>query len=195
MSAELRRDVRYESSQRAVLLNDGDPGNLCVITNLSCGGLCLAVIGSSKPIKRDRVDLKLNRGTVLCNVVNRTKERLHCRFEDQAEENDLLKLLPPVVTKSILETAAIEKQRERPIHPGLEIYDRNGTWGSPRSLYEYGQRADPSVIYADRVPQADPNVDALVEALNPYQAPKDRAIWATWFKTAIRQMSNRYSSI
>jgi hypothetical protein len=82
MPAEQRRDVRYGSSQKAVILKEGGEGRLCVITNLSKGGLCVAVVGSFGPSNGERIGVKVNGRTFLCNIVNRGKEGLHCRFED-----------------------------------------------------------------------------------------------------------------
>jgi hypothetical protein len=82
MAAKYRNDARYRCSQKAVLLTGGNAGNLCVITNISNGGLCLAVVGSSRPQKHEQISVKINHNLVACSVVNNLDTILHCRFDN-----------------------------------------------------------------------------------------------------------------
>ena len=88
MPAKERIYVRYLCSQKAVLIDEGGAGSLCVITNISRGGLCIALVGSSKWPKRQRIEMKVKRGSFLCNIVNRREGELHCRFENPIGEHD-----------------------------------------------------------------------------------------------------------
>jgi hypothetical protein len=82
MMLEIKRnEVRHLCSQKAVLLNEDGAGSLCVITNISRGGLCVALVGSSKTPKLQRIEMKVKRGSFLCNIVNRREGELHCSFD------------------------------------------------------------------------------------------------------------------
>ena len=186
MSQEHRRDLRYRSSQKAVLLNEGAAGSLCVITNLSTRGLCLAVVGASGPGRREKIDLKVNRGTFLCNVVNRGKEGLHCRFDDLIDDPDLWKNVQPKP----------EAAPGRDMIARHDTYDRNGMWRSPGAVMEHAQyRYSLTRIYSEgcfvgreQIDASAEFLDSTVNALNPYHAPDEKERWASGFMDAVRHM-------
>jgi len=76
-----RSGTRYKCSQKAVLLREDGVRNIGVITNVSNGGLCLAVIGSARHQTSARVGVKIKRRTFSCSIVNKSAVGLHCRFE------------------------------------------------------------------------------------------------------------------
>lgn len=194
MYQDLRRDLRYSSSQKAVLLNEGKVGNLCIITNLSNRGLCLAMIGSARQVKRERIDLKVDRGTLLCNVVNAGREGLHCRFDDFIEEPDMSRIFknyPAPVRAG--DAAPVVTWRS----PAQLTYDRTGRWNTPGGAAGCElPGADLTRIYSEGCfaarEQVDPAIEALdatVEVLNPYHRIDERAHWALGFIDAVRHMS------
>jgi hypothetical protein len=200
MYQDLRRDVRHLSSQKAVLLNKGGLGNLCVITNLSNRGLCLAVVGSSKPVKKDRLDLKVDRGTLLCNVVNAGREGLHCRFDDFIDEPSMSRIFKsyPAPTRADDIPAAVAWQQPT-LLPHF-TYDRSGRWNTPGGVMRQGAYGDNLTrIYSEGCfagrEQIDPVVEALdatVEVLNPYNSADEREHWALGFIDAVRHMNKHW---
>lgn len=200
MYHDLRRDVRYSSSQKAVLLNEGDTGKLCVITNLSNRGLCLAVIGSAKPVRKERIDLRVNRGTLLCNVVNTGREGLHCRFDDFIDEPDMSRIFKnyPAPIRADDARAAIAWQP--PAQLPHFTYGPTGRWNPPGGEVVHGAYGDTLTrIYSEGCfaarEQIDPAVEALdatVEVLNPYHRLDERQQWALGFCDAVRHMSRHW---
>lgn len=200
MYQDLRRDVRYSSSQKAVLLNEGDVGNLCVITNLSNRGLCLAVVGSAKQVKKERIDLKVDRGTLLCNVVNAGREGLHCRFDDFIDEPDMSRIFKSYPDPTRIDDVAAAVAWRRPAELPHFTYDRTGRWNTPGGGAGHGAcgtnltRIYSEGCFAGRE-QIDPAVEALdatVEVLNPYHTADERKHWALGFIDAVRHMSKHW---
>ncbi len=200
MYQDLRRDVRYSSSQKAVLLNEGNTGNLCVITNLSNRGLCLAVVGSAKPVKKERIDLKVDRGTLPCNVVNAGREGLHCRFDDFIDEPDMSRIFKnypaPIRAGDVAAAVAWRQPAQLPHF----TYDRTGRWSTPGGVAGQGAYGDNLTrIYSEGCfagrEQIDPAIEALdatVEVLNPYHRLDEREHWAQGFIDAVRHMNKHW---
>jgi hypothetical protein len=166
---ENRRDMRYWSSQRAVILTEGGTGRLCVITNFGKGGLCLAVVGSARRWHHARIGLKANQGTFLCDIVNADKDGLHCGFADPIVDPTLWKILP---------FAGIAGRHEKSASvDGRHSHRMSG-------IYAEGCIAGRG--------QVDPAIDSLdetVDVLNPYHGPEERHRWALGFKDGIRHLA------
>jgi len=80
-------------------------GNICIIKNISNGGLCLAIVGSAKQPPRSRIAIKLDRGTFVCHIVKRDDKALHCRFDrpiHKIEDANLLTSWPAAYTEASL---------------------------------------------------------------------------------------------
>jgi len=196
MYQDLRRDVRHLSSQKAVLLNAGDLGSLCIITNLSNRGLCLAVVGSTKAVGKERIDLKVSRETLLCNVVNMGREGLHCRFDDFIDEPAMSRIFRNYPAARAHDLAADVAWRS----PGHFTYDRTGRWNTPGGVADHGTYGDNLTrIYSEGCfagrEQIDPAIetlDATVEVLNPYHGADEREHWALGFGDAVRHMAKNW---
>ncbi len=185
MLAESRRDIRYQSSQKAVLLTEGGSGSLCVITDFSSGGLCLAVVGAPGPWKRKHIDLEVNHRTFPCTIVDSGQKKLHCQFEQPINESDLRAIQPLAGTGD--EATAQVALEPPPAAHALSDSRPEGTSQSGPGHY------DLSIIYIEGSmagrEQIDPAIDAIdatVEVLNPYQTPDQREHWKQGFQDAVR---------
>jgi hypothetical protein len=196
MQEELRRDIRYLSSQKAVLMNKSERGSFGVITNLSSGGLCIALIGSPNPLAAERVDLKVNRQTLLCNVVSSGKEGLHCRFDDSLDEPlmaSMFQYAPPPAPAWGDQMIGEDSWRL----PPHTTYDRTGQWKYTAMMSE--SRVDGTTltrIYTEGCfvgrEQLDPGVESMyatAAVLNPYHAADERHHWSQGFTDAVRHMT------
>jgi len=203
MLSEHRRDERYMSSQKAVMNNGNAANNLCVIKNLSSGGLCFAVVGAPMSFRNDRVDLRVTHGNLLCNVVGRGKGGLHCRFDSPIDDPDLRRMSPFARIDARSEMLSIEQRRRVDGSAGHTSYDKNGRWrldGAPPSTASSARGL--TIIYSEGGEvgrqQIDPSIDALdatVDVLNPYLAAVERDHWAMGFKDAIRHMAKNFAPL
>ena len=157
MLADSRTDVRYWCSQKAVLVIERSSGSFGVITNLSSGGVCVAVVGSPRPWKQERIGLKLNRATFTCDIVNSGKEGLHCRFENPIGGPDLSNILPFAPRLQDKTSASM---------PGIGSYALGLVYRE--GCFAARDQIDPSLD----------DLDATVNVLNPYQIAEKRDRWA-----------------
>ena len=201
MPPECRRDVRYQSSQKAVLLTDDGVGSYCLITDLSKGGLCLALVGSPGPWKRERVDLEFNHRIFPCNIVDAGKTKLHCQFESPIGESDFRSILPFSNVMAGDEKIAL-KQRSEVLALSYIPSDESPEESKAASKEppHNPRRYDLSVVYIEGSlagkEQIDPAIDALdatVDVLNPYQVPEERESWKQGFKDAVRLVAKHYN--
>jgi hypothetical protein len=81
MTSDQRDHSRYFCSEKAVLVSEAGLANICIITNISNGGLCLSIVGSPRQPPRSRVAIKVKRGTFYCDIVKRDDHALHCKFD------------------------------------------------------------------------------------------------------------------
>ena len=81
MTQDQRDYSRYFCSEKAVLMTDAGLGNICIITNISNGGLCLSIVGSARQPVCSRVAIKVESATFFCNIVERGDNALHCKFD------------------------------------------------------------------------------------------------------------------
>lgn len=187
-----RRYARYQVAQKAVLFGEADVDHLCLVTNFSRGGLCLAVVGTDKPRNREFINVRFNRRLFLCNIVNRGKTGLHCRFASPVVESVFRQLMSfnPIDLRDDMET--IRRIRNVPVFPQNVDDENHGVFDHEGRGYHL------SYIYADGFfaggEQIDPNIDALeatVDVLNPYGTPEERERWALGFKDAIGRLAMR----
>ncbi|MBF0324545.1 MAG: hypothetical protein HQL42_05675 [Alphaproteobacteria bacterium] len=194
MNLELRHGIRYLSSQKAVVVSKAKNGSLGVITNLSSGGLCVAMIGSPNPLKENRIDLKVHRRSLFCNVVNSGREGLHCQFDDFLDEGAMSTLFN--VTRDPLPYLPYAAPQPR-LLGHHSTYDRTGRWtetvglSAPRATGTALARiyAEGCFVAREQIDPAIEEMDAAMEVLNPYQTPDERGHWARGFIDSIRHMS------
>jgi hypothetical protein len=190
---ENRRHARYRSAQEAVLLSGTTAGRLCLITNFSVGGLCLAIVGSSRPCKDTEIDVKVNHGTFSCTILGRSKVRLHCKFNDNISENVLHKFMPTPRSDAKVEPISIQYGHLFPGMPHVLAKEPRPTRQSARtSPDQKRQSRHLSRIYTEGYLAGcgliDPAVDVLeatVDVLNPYWVLEEKECWALGFKDAV----------
>lgn len=172
-------------------MNTSERGRFGIITNLSNGGLCIALVGSPNPLTAERIDLKVNRQTFMCNVVSRGKEGLHCRFDDSLAE-PLPQLTPPPPLAQGGQLTGPDGSL-----PPHATYDHTGQWRY--STMTSGSRVDGAVltrIYSEGCFVGREQIDAAVDTmhaaaavLNPYHVAAERHYWSLGFTDAVRHMA------
>lgn len=145
MNSELRRDIRHLSSHKVVLINKYDVGSFGVITNLSSGGLCIAMIGSPNPVGEERIDMKVNSNLLFCNVVNSGKEGLHCQFDDFIDEMVMSRMFKAAPGARQLSSPLGADPGRPSLHSSYDRPDERRHWAlgftdSVRHLAKYGLR-------------------------------------------------------
>lgn len=175
-------------------MNKSERGRFGVITNLSSGGLCIALIGSPNPVTAERVDLKVNRQTLFCNVVSRGKEGLHCRFDDFLDEpmmTSVFQISPgPAWSEPVIGAV------RRPLLLAHATYDRTGQWKETATMSaSHFDDATMTRIYTEGCfigrEQIDTGIEtmyATAAVLNPYSAAEERHHWSLGFVDAVRHM-------
>jgi hypothetical protein len=160
MTLENRQFTRYSASEKAVLVSGGAKASLCIITNVSKGGLHLSVVGAPAPAASGRIIIDMNRTRVPCKIVNVREAGLHCRFEESVAAG--YQPVAPAVVRSVL--SDIPSLR---FTPGLSLIYAQGFFSGMSQLD----------------PPAD--LDLVIATICPHEDGDERQSWALGFQDAV----------
>lgn len=160
MTLENRQFVRYNASQQAILVSANAKASLCVINNLSKGGLYLSVVGAPAPASSGRIMIDMNRTRVPCKIVKVRETGLHCRFEEP-NAGQYQPTVPAVVRSDPAGAPPLD------VTPGLSL------------IYSQGFFAG--------MTQLDPpsDLDLVIATLCPHAGADERQSWALGFRDAV----------
>jgi hypothetical protein len=159
------------------------------------------MVGSTAPARRERIDLKVNKGTFLCNIVNRGKEGLHCRFDDLMDAPDFWRHFSSQPTGAGGTDKTSLPALMPPSSSGHDTYDRNGMWRSSSLVTEHVQYSyNLTRIYSEgcfvgreQIGATTDDLGTTADALNPYHGAEEKERWALGFMDAVRHMAKHYN--
>ncbi len=153
--SENRLGPRYPCSQRAVLSHGQGAGAFGIITNISSGGVCVALVGSSKLWPMGQVQLQVGQGHFSGQVLASDALALHCRFDQPITDPGVWRALAPAIAN---DSSGLDLERI------------------------YGQGCFAALDQLD--PDLD-SLDATIAAINPYSGGAPHDSWARGFRDGL----------